>query len=212
MSVAIDITQRPGLAYQHAFDWLAVRLHSAQGPVAYAIGGDWHLAEMASRLPAVPTFGSNAVSMTPVSVALGLASIPTAELTGESWAAVGLVEPERIEQTLLDSIPPGGRLYVVAGGRLARFLAERKAQDGHRSMTAIEVVAEARAAGFRVVERLGIHPPAAILEHYAGAAAMAFGRRDARDRRHFAMRRSMVTGGRAAGLSALVCLAMERAQ
>jgi len=212
MSVVIDVTRRPGLAYQHAFDWLAVHLHSTDGPAAYAIGAEWHLAEMASRLPAVPTFGSNAASLAPVSVALRLASIPLAELAGERWAAVGLVEPERIERTLLDSISPGGRLYVIAGGRLARFLAERKAQDGHRSMTAIEVVAEVRAAGFRVVERLGIHPPAAIFEHYAGMTAMAFGRRDARDRRHFAMRRSMVTGGRAAALSALVCLAMERVQ
>ncbi|MCB0187355.1 MAG: hypothetical protein KDE31_23970, partial [Caldilineaceae bacterium] len=145
MSVAIDVVRRPGLAYQYAFDWLAVQLHSTQGPVAYAIGSEWHLAEMASRLPAVPTLSSNAASTTPVSVALGLTGILMTGLDSERWAAVGLVEPERIEWTLLDSVSPGGRLYVVAGGRSARFLAERKAHDGHQPMTGTRVVAEARA-------------------------------------------------------------------
>ena len=31
MSAAIDVTRRPGLAYQHAFDWLAVRLYGTGG-------------------------------------------------------------------------------------------------------------------------------------------------------------------------------------
>lgn len=207
----MDLVRRPGLAYQHAFDWLAVKLYSTDGPAVYAVGSDWQLSEMASRLPNVPTLSSDAATVEAVSRALGLTGIRMVELAGETWAAVGLVEPERIERGFLDSIPPGARLYVVAGGRLARFLAERKTAGGRQPMTANSVVGAAQAAGFRVIEFIAIHPLPAILEHYAGVSAVTLGRRDIRDRRHFAMRRAMVANSQAAMLSALVCLALERA-
>jgi hypothetical protein len=93
---------------------------------------------------------------------------------------------------------------------LARFLAERRSDREFAPLSERAFAAAARAAGFRVIERLGIHPPAAVIHHYAGELALTVGRRDIRDRRHCAMRRGMLAGCPVAGLSALVCLVMER--
>lgn len=35
--LALDVASRPGLAYQYAFDWLAVHLHSKGEPWARAV-------------------------------------------------------------------------------------------------------------------------------------------------------------------------------
>jgi hypothetical protein len=200
-----DATRRPGLAYQLAFDWLAVRLHAA-GPVVYYVGTTWQLSEMARRLPHVTAL------IDPAARAAAAASLGLPELPGDeagSLQAVALIEPAVLPREVIDRLGPGGRLYVVAAGPLARFLAERRDGSG-APLGARAVASAARAAGFRVVERLGIHPPAAVLAHYAGEAALALGRRDWRDRRHFAMRRDFVTTGPAVAWSALVCLGLER--
>lgn len=207
--IAHDVIRRPGLAYQIAFDWLAARLYAAGGPAAYAAGAVWHVAEMARRLPGVPALGATATARMAVAAALGLPDIPASD-TSQLWA-VGLIEPVEALREIFDRLEPGGRLYVVAGGALARFLAERRADDEFRSLSERAFVATARAAGFRVIELLGVHPPSAILQYYAGELALAAGRRDMRDRCQAAMRRAMPANGPAANLSALVCLTMERA-
>lgn len=207
MPDALDVTTRPGLAYQHAFDWLAVRLSAAVGPAAYAVAAGWQLREMAGRLPGIPALAGDAAGRDAVAAALGWPEIR--DDAGGPLQAVALVEPPALPRPALDRLQPGGRLYVVSGGRAARFLAERRGSN-RPVLSEKEVAALARAEGLRVVERLGLHPPAAVLAHYAGEAALAFGRRDWRDRRHHAMRRDFVTTGPTTGWSALVCLALER--
>jgi hypothetical protein len=208
MTMALDATWRPGLVYQHAFDWLAIRLFAAEGLTAYATSADWQLIEMARRLPGVPALSADPVGRESIAAALGLLGI---EAANGSLTAVGVVEPAKVPQTLFDRLGPGGHLYVIVGGRLVHLLAEHRNGDGASPLGERALVVAARTDGFRVVERLGIHPPAAILAHYSGEVALAIGRRDARDRRHFAMRRAMVTEGFTAGASALLCLTLERA-
>ncbi|MBE2234082.1 MAG: hypothetical protein IAE85_11355 [Anaerolinea sp.] len=205
-ATSIDVTHRPGLAYQQAFDWLAVCLHAADGMVAYGAAAPWQWLELAHRLPHTATL-SRAPAAREALAALGLAeAAPASGLL----AAVGLVEPAEVGPALFDRLSADGRLHVVTGGRLARFLAERRGSAAASPMSARELAASARTAGFHVVERLGIHPPAAVWQHYAGEAVLALGRRDWRDRRHCAMRRDFVVGGPAASWSALVCLTLER--
>jgi hypothetical protein len=201
-----DVARRPGLAYQHAFDWLAVRLHAA-GPAAYSVGAAWQFMEMARRLPHVPAIAIDPAARAAAAAALGLPELPGDE-AGPLWAAA-LIEPAAFPGELAARLGAGGRLYAVTGGRAARFLAERRT-NGAAALNEPALVGAARAVDFRVVERLGIHPPAAVLTHYAGEAALALGRRDWRDRCHFAMRRDFVTTGPAVAWSALVCLALER--
>jgi hypothetical protein len=201
-----DITRRPGLAYQHAFDWLAVRLHAA-GLAAYSVGAAWQFMEMARRLPHVPVIAIDPAARAVAAAALGLPELPDDE--AGPLRAAALVEPAAFPGELLARLEPDGRLYAVTGGRAARFLDERQT-NGAAALNEQALVSAARAAGFRVVERLGIHPPAAVLAHYAGEGALALGRRDWRDRRHFAMRRDFIATGPAVAWSALVCLTLER--
>jgi hypothetical protein len=138
---------------------------------------------------------------------LGLPDIPTVDVG--PLRAVGLIEPARLPRQITDRLEPGGRLYVVSGGVLGRFLAERRGEKGYSPLSERALVATARAAGFRVVARHGVHSPAAVMHHYAGRVALAAGRQDIHDRRQHAMRRAMVAFP-AVGLSALVCLTLER--
>jgi len=207
IDAGIDIIRKPGLAYQEAFDWLAVRLHAMDGPVACSVAADWQLAEMARRLPRVPTLHSEAAGRE-LFHALGL---PEPEISPGLLGAIALVEPAKFPPASFERLKPGGRLFVVAGGRLARFLAERRGRAATSPMSERALVGVARGIGFRVIERLGIHPPAAVLHHYAGEAALALGRRDWRDRCHCAMRRDFVTVGPLVSWSALVCLTLEYA-
>ena len=186
MDDPLDPIRRPGLAYQHAFDWLAVGLHAAGGPVACAVAAPWQMAEMAGRLP----------------------ELPKAEAETDPLAAVGLVLPAAVDPALLGRLRPDGRLYAVVAGPLARFTADW--QPNAPTLSERSFIAAARENGFAVVERIAIHPPRAIVQHYAGELALRAGSRVARDRRHFAMRRDMVTAGRPAALSALICLTLER--
>lgn len=209
----LDVTQRPGLAYQHAFDWLAVNLYAAAGPTAYKVNSARHLLQMARRLPEVPALDADPAWWPMVATALGVDKPAGSGIDDCLWTAIGLAEPGLSERGLFDSLRqslwPGGYLYVIAGGPMSRFLEERR-RDGTPILDGPAVVAAARAASFRVVQQLDLHPPAAVVAHYSGEAALALGRRDWRDRRHFAMQRDFVSSRSAAGLSALVCLALER--
>lgn len=201
-----DVIRRPGLAYQHAFDWLAVRLHAAT-PMACWVAAGWQLLEMANRLPYIFAPAEVPAVREAAAAALGLPDI-SGDTDGPLRAAA-LVEPAALPRNAVQRLAPEGRLYIIAGGRAARFLAERRMNDAP-ALRETQIVALAQARGFRVIERLGIHPLAAVADHYAGEAALALGRRDWRDRRHFAMRRDFVTDGTTASWSALVCLALER--
>ena len=186
MDDPLDPIRRPGLAYQHAFDWLAVSLHAAGGPVACVAASPRQMAEMARRLP----------------------DLPGPETDTGPLAAAALMLPAGFDPALVRRLRPDGRLYAVVPGRLARFMADW--ERGRPAMSERSFIAAARENGFAVVERIAIHPPRAIVQHYAGELALRAGSRAARDRRHFAMRRDMVTAGRPAALSALICLTLER--
>ena len=186
MDDPLDPIRRPVLAYQHAYDWLVVCLSSTGGPVACVAASPRQMAEMARRLP----------------------DLPGPETDTGPLAAAALMLPAGFAPALVRRLRPDGRLYAVVPGRLARFMADW--ERGRPAMNERLFVAAARENGFAVVERIGIHPPGAVFQHYAGQLVLLAGRRAARDRRHFAMRRDMVTTGRAAGASALICLTLEQ--
>ena len=172
MTKVLDATWRPGLAYQHALDWLAVRLDTTAGPVAYTAGAQWQLIEMARRLRHVPALDADPASRKVIATALGLPEAPAA--AERPFEAVGLLEPIEVSRALLDRLRPDSRLYAVIGGVLARFLADWRNEKDFSPLSQRALVAAARAAGFRVVERLGIHPPTAVLAHYTGEAIFRF--------------------------------------
>jgi hypothetical protein len=205
---------RPGLAYQYAFDWLAVQLQAAHGPVAALVTAAFHGCELLRRLPNLqfleplpPMLGSKALSLDINPVHTVTESTP---LTAAAW-----VEPLRQDShllpTLQQQIQPGGRLYLVAGGRLARFLTERQQiGNGYAFWSANEIQVALIQSGWRVQSVFGLHGLTATAWHYLGELYGRLGQIHWRDRCHYAMRRAFVEKDRRPGFTALACLTAER--
>lgn len=199
----IDEIRVPGLAYQHALDWLAVRLHSSPGTVACVAPAAWQVQELQRRLPAVHTL----------------------PIEPGSCAAVAWLEPQHHAAgefgEIVRGLQSGGRVHLVVGGLLARFLNERRAA-GERTPMLSQAGAQRmlQQHGFSITERIGLHGWRSIGWHGLAGAAAAAGRHDWQDRCHYAMRRAFVetlpTGsavgrGAAPAPVALLCLTAERA-
>ena len=111
---------------------------------------------------------------------------------------------------LLKTACSDGRVYVIVGGLLNRFMTEQRNGYAVETVNETALVSTMRTAGFGVCERLGLHTLSAAARHYMAEIGLKFDRRESRDRYHYAMRRDFVSRGRFAGLSALVCLTLER--
>lgn len=211
--MTVDPIHRPGLAYQHAFDWLAVQLHSTPGPVAALVPAAFHAAELLRRLPCISLLPPLPEHLTQVGTALGNHPV-TPQPENNSFSAIGWVEPLSNDaghlQLLAQGLEPGGRLYLIAGGPLSRFLTDRRQRNDADYLSAHRAQSLLKQHGFRVVQRLGVHGPRAIGWHYAGEAAYRLGRPAWRDRAHFAMRRDFVEPGAANQLAALVLITAKR--
>lgn len=212
MPAQFNPIHRPGLAYQHGFDWLAVQLQATIGPIAALVPGAFHAGELLRRLPMLSLLPPAPDGLDQVSAALGAA--PTVlEPEPGTLATIAWVEPAVGDLALLAQLQawlqPRGRLYLVAGGRLSRFLAERRAEQDSQMLDARKAVAQLRRHGFRIRQQLGLHGPRAIGWHYAGEAAGWFGKTALRDRAHFAMRRDFVEAGLGQHLAALTLVTAE---
>lgn len=100
-------------------------------------------------------------------------------------------------------LAPGGVIYVITTGRIARFQAYTR-NNPHSTIGAaglIQSVHLLRQAGLHVREIVGFHPPAAIAWGLASRAASRAGRADLADRWLVRMRRAFVSAGWSARLS-----------
>jgi len=212
MAAVFDPCRRPGLAYQHAFDWLAVQLQATSGPIATMALGFFATGELLRRLPSLPMIPPAPMDLEQVAAALDALPILLEPEPG-TLAAVAWVEPTVDDVAMFAQLQiwlqPCGRLYLVAGGRLSRFLAERRADQGSQRLDARRVVALLRRHDFRIRQQIGLHGPRAIACHYAGEAAGRFDRPALRDRAHFSMRRDFVEAGLGRHLSALTLIVAE---
>ena len=208
-----DVTWRPGLAYQHAFDWLAVHLNAAGMAAAYSTQTLWQTAEIMHRLPNMPLLLPNPADVEQIANSFGYDSPRMVESDSQNWLAVGIVTPSREQlqnlDTLLEIVPPNGSVYTIVGGLLNRFMAEQRNSYAVEMVNETALVSTMRTAGFRVRDRLGLHTPTAAVRHYLGEISLKSGHRERRDRYHYAMRCNYVSRGYSAGLSALVCLVLE---
>ena len=147
--------------------------------------------------------------------ALGLDPAATIPTKPGSLAAIAWLEPDRASMERLGEIrralEPQAKLYVIAGGALVRFLAERRAGllNGKESVGDRRFASGLSRSGFRIVERVGWHGLTSVIWHYMGEAADRMGRSDWCDRYHYAMRRAYGEQGPRQHLVALTCLAAE---
>jgi len=218
---------RPSLEYQHAFDLCAVEAHREGGPVAVFASSPFYARKLLKRLDGceatlVPIGGWSSSSAN-IGELLG----PEVEhpdvqilesLDVQAKAAVW-AEPERessrqvlkhVHQVLL----PGGHLYVIASGWLARFLPEWKRDDGlpgERPVGLRQTITSLRQGGFTVEALYGFHGPESILWGYAFRLMERLGRGDLADRCLFKMRAEyMVSGQQAMWTPVGVTLARKR--
>lgn len=210
-----DPIYRPSLAYQHAFDWLSIRLNASEGPVAFLATSAFDGAELMRRLPAVAFLEPVPSEMPGVNTALGLPEIKAVSPRDSILAAVAWSQPnaDELKQILLlkKVLRPGGRLFVIANGGLARFLVEQRMDERSKArINEREVTKSLRKHGFRITDYMGWHGVGAIAWHYLGRTAFRLGRLDWRDRCHFAMRRTFSQERRVGRIVALTGLTAER--
>lgn len=203
------------MAYRHAFDWLAVHLQAHEGAVGCLAPTTFHAAELLRRVPAAPFIEPVPEGLHEASAALGLDPVATVPPEAASLAAIAWLEPDTTTIERLGEIRralrPEGRLYVLAGGALVRFLAERRVGllDGKEYVGDRRCKKSLARGNFRIVERVGWHGLASIAWHCMAEAAGRVGRPDWRDRYHYAMRRAFRERGSRQQLVALTCLAAE---
>lgn len=213
MPAVFDPIRRPGLAYQHAFDWLAVELQCTAGPVVALAPAAFHAAELLRRLPALALLPPAPDGLEQVAAALG-ANPALLEPAPRTLAAIAWAEPEAGSAGQFEQVrawlQPRGRLYLVTGGRLGRFLAERRAGQGGHLLDARDATALLRRHGFRIQQQVGLHGPRAIAWHSGGEMARRLGKPARRDRAHFAMRRDFVEASACRRAAALTLITAER--
>jgi hypothetical protein len=205
--------QRPSLEFRHAFDFCAVEVHRLAGPVAVFASSAFCARELLRRLgdcsatlfpigkwapsapSAQPLFGPE---VTWQDLASGGSASGLVDFSVALWAEPDREDSERVLKHLGRMLRPGGHLYVVASGRLARFLPEwRRDQDrpGERRAGLLPTLRLLPAAGFTAEAVFGFHGPMSILWSYASRIVERLGRGDCADRCHFKMRAEYVVRG-----------------
>jgi hypothetical protein len=174
-----------------------------------------HAAELLRRLPDLPLIGPPAESAI-VADDLGLDGATQTEPGPSELAALAWVEPFQSDVAELERIgrwlKPSGRLYLVAGGRLSRFLAERRVDHGSDYLSGTRAKVLLKENGFHVLEQIGLHGPRAITWHSGGVILRQFSRPAMSDQAHFAMRRDFVEAGLGRHLAALTLISAEHTQ
>lgn len=205
--------QRPSLEFRHAFDSCAVEVHRLGGPLAVFAGSPFCARELLRRLddcsPALFPVGdwvSSGASAQPLlgPVAAwehghaGERALKPVDFSVAVWAEPDRKGGERILKHIYGIVRPGGSLYVVASGRLARFLPEwRRDNDrpGEHPAGLLPTLRLLRGGGFTTKAIYGFHGPLSILWGYASRMMERLDRGNWADRCHFKMRAEYVVSG-----------------
>lgn len=210
-----DVAHRPGLACQHAFDWLAHNLYQMGDDAALIAGESWQAAEMLRRFPSLTLLDPVPEGVDGIINKLGIEQPPLVQSGNTGFPAIGVVATSNlgnIHRALKTITFTGCNLYFILEGRLARFMAEHHSNHSEQTISITGLLAELEATGFQLQQRLEIQGFESAFQHYLGEIAARANRFDLRDRRHFAMRRDFVSASSSSAWSTLVCLALERKQ
>ena len=218
---------RPSLEYHYAFDLCAMEARRQGGPVAVFASSAFYAGELLRRLDGqavngwtgngweAPPFAGPRADKRTAPVVSGperdlppsppLPCPPSPPLPSSAHAAIW-AEPEwkdgqRTLQEIVQALAPGGRLYVIFSGWLARFLPEwRRAgpPPAVRRAGGWRAQQWLRQAGLATEALYGFQVPLSLLWGYTGLALERLGRAEWADRCHFRMRAEYVARGRMA--------------
>lgn len=210
-----DPIRRPGLAYQHAFDWLAVQLASTPGPIAALAPTLFLATELIRRLPHVTLLQPLPSDINSAAITLDVPGQLTPPATG-ALSALALLEPlttDLVEAHRYQSLlHPEGHLYIIIGGGLASFLTEHRRIRRAHLATYQDAITALEKADFRIREQMQLHGPRAIVWHLISQFASRLKMTHWQDRFHFAMRRDFVQTTLPPRLAALTLIVAEPIQ
>jgi len=208
---APPLSMRPSLEYQHAFDLCAVEVRREGGAVAVFASSPFYARELLKRLNGCETglvpIGGWRASAGDIGELLAPELEQTNVETSERlnvrtktalWAEPEMEDGQQVLEHIAQVLLPGGKLYVIASGWLARFLPEWKQVDrrpSERPAALWPTVKWLRQAGFKVKALWGFHGPWSILCGFASRWLAHLGRSDWADRCHFHMRAQYIVRG-----------------
>lgn len=210
---AAEQMPRPSLAFQHAFDWLAVCLHHHRDRTGFFTCSLLAATELMNRRPET-VFLEQGCSYEERKDGYSESLKEIGQFPAESLAALGLVIPSTALELCLEqarsALRPSSSVHLVTNGPLARFL-----PDSHwflgasRDFSSSYIRRVARDAGYRITEELGIHGIPSVAWHYAAVVAETVGRTDWKDRFHVRMRERFVTQRVVIQPTALLCITLQ---
>ena len=207
-SLRRDVAQvtRPGLEYQHAFDYCAVEAQRYGGPVMVAASSTFYASQLLGRLEACEPQLIDADGVAASRLAAGCAR---AIVWAEPEQATGAQALRNLHRLL----SPQGCLYVIVSRPLARLLPEWRGAAAHPAIAPAglrRTIGWLRGEGWSIVQMYGFHGPASIIWEGAGRVMERVGRADLADRCHFKMRDTYIAGGVQLALAPVAVLAATR--
>jgi len=197
---------RPGLEYQHAFDYCAVEAHSFGGPVIVAAGSTFYASELLGRVEACDPLLTGADGVEASTLAAGSARVIV-------WAEPEQTTGVQALQNLQRLLGRDGCLYVIVSQPLARLLPEwhGDSQPPATSPAGLRrTIGWLRQQGWSIMQLYGFHSPASIVWEATGRLMDRAGRADLADRCHFKMRDTYIVGGAQVALAPVAVLAATR--
>lgn len=191
-------SQRPGLAFEYGYDWLAQRLHAAQGPAACVLHEAVHQSEMMSRIPSLPLLQKSRFAQSHVKVTL---------------PALGWVMPQMGQPDTLHALRPwvkkGSYLHILAAGPFFPLLGMKTANK-RPFLQANQLILAARPNGWRVREWIGLRGTQALTWQVMKTAVSLTGSASLQDRLRLRMQYSFAEHGVLRPFVALNCITLER--
>ena len=220
--------ERPSLEYQHAFDLCAVEVHRAKEPVVVFASSPFYARELLRRLggcePMFLPVGDWMLSVASAQSALG-PEVAWEHLGGGEEAREPVVVPvavwaepeqkngERVLWQIDQRLSPGGRLFVIVTGPLARIQPVHQ-MDGNQPADSAagvnRVTRWIRQKKLALIALYGLYGPESFLWGILAKLALYLRRPDLADCCYFKMRERLVVTGWQARWSTLILLVARK--
>lgn len=197
---------RPGLEYQHAFDYCAVEAHRHGGPVVVAASSTFYVSQLLGRVEACQPQITGADGTDAHTLAAGSARVVV-------WAEPEQATGAQALQNMRQLLDRDSRLYVIVSQPLARLLPEWRGAGqlpATRPAGLRRTIGWLQEQGWSIVQMYGFHGPTSIMWEMVGRLMDRAGRADLADRCHFKMRDTYIVGGAQVVLAPVAVLAATR--
>lgn len=184
------------MAYQNAFNWLAMELNKYGDKIACQTSSNAVAAEILIRLPHVSFLAPYPIDLATVAYSFICGKHQLDRSTDRHFKAVAWIEPSKQDLYYLNglnqSIGATGRLYLISGGPLARFMADRRTMLNGRTiyLNIKTITTVLQKSGFHIISQESWQDVQSVTWYFAGRLTRWIGRYDWGDRFWAASRRT----------------------